>query len=65
MITFDGRKRVMWSINVSRKRVAYAIVQRWPGVEVRKLMHRGEIIDVKGSALADVKRALDIAEASR
>jgi len=58
IVRFNNEARVKWRISVARKRVADAIVEKYPWATATKRKHRGETIEIQGSGKRDIERAI-------
>lgn len=65
IVYFNKEARVQWRLNVCRKRVADAIIAKYPGATAVKRKHRGEILDIHGSSKREIQHALAIVAASQ
>ena len=55
-----GVSRLQWRVLVERKRVADAIVAKYPWATAVKRKNRGETLDVDGSSISSIRKALEL-----
>lgn len=61
MYIVAGTARVQWRVTVSRKRVADAILSKFPWCIAVKRKHRGELLDITGSDMKSIQAAIALA----